>query len=211
MFTMDDRHSVEAFRQEFINLFGTTNKEKLRKMFDSWYDYISTHKYNFLCMSSDPPKMTLNFNKQLYPPNDKKPTLDLESPPKQSMKGAGLKSRSMRLKIAVDLGLPKYRANGLSNAALEEYIKVKSADAQHKIGNDNPKIINILEDNKVTGGTLSMRFYRNINKYKKTNNNDYLDKLKITINSLINNGIMSKDEVIYKISKAGLDQHFKFT
>lgn len=213
IFPMCDRHSVIAVRQEFTNLFGYAKKEELDKIFNDWYDYICNNKFKFLCMYSDPPKLTLGFGeKQIYPPQEKT-KLDITNPPvTENKRGAGLRSRGLLRRTAVDLGLPAYRVNQLTDRALQEYIKVKSADAQDKIGNDNPQIKEILNEKTypLSQKTLLSRFYRSLVKYKNTQNKDYLDQLKISINALLDNGHVSKDEILYKLQKYGIDKYFKF-
>jgi hypothetical protein len=47
-------------------------------------------------------------------------------------------------------------------------------------------------------------------KYKRSQNKEYLEPLKISINALLDNGHMSKDEILYKLQKNGIDREFKF-
>ena len=209
-YMMSNRSSTECFRQEFINNFGVCNKDALKQIFDKWYMYICENKYSFLMMISEPPMLLLNFNKQIYP--EKTNDVDISQAPKVSAVGKGLKNRAMLRRMAVDLGCPDYRVNNMTNKSLEEYIKIKSAQSQKDIGNDNPQIKELLENKKYapSGGTLTNRFHKHINKYNTTKNKDYLEKLNLTINSLLSTNHMNKDEVLYKLKKYGLEDKFKF-
>ena len=71
--------------------------------------------------------MSLNFKTQLYPPIERM-SIDIEKPLTVSKRGGALKSRGLLRRTAVDLGLPPYRVNTLSNKSLEDYIKIKKVN-----------------------------------------------------------------------------------
>jgi hypothetical protein len=75
MFPCRCRWSEAIFRDEIMNYFRTTTKEEkdnLSRIIQRCLDYINEHssEHRFLCLWSDPIKLTLDFEKTLLPQDD---------------------------------------------------------------------------------------------------------------------------------------------
>ena len=224
-FPMDCRHSVIAIRNEFCDMFPNVDPKFLREIFDKAYEYTQTHKFTYLTMYSDPPRLCLGFDKQVYPqedragnadhPNDEELDPDFDWARIKHLtktgdtKGKGLAKRQQLRKLAKELGFPTNGMSKATNAILEQFIKLKTAQGQQGAGNDNPELQKIIEHAEKTSHiegaglsqhpeSLKRRLYKLVHKWDTRtyrNKHQLFEDLRLVVYNLLEQKIIPLEDL----------------
>jgi len=208
-----NRHAVDSFKEEVVSSLGKSNREKISLLFEKLYSYIETNKFTFICFYTEPARLCLGFSKQIFPPESEmknvgEDDLKIEEPEPKIRGGDGFNSRTGLRCKAHKLGYPAHLLNNSSNIQLKEYIELR--DKFPSITDEDPRIKAIYEVTNLHKPTLRNRLIKLLKKFKDTQDDKYINQLQIVINTLIENGYATKEEIIFKLDNNGILNKFKF-